>query len=84
MTNNELCVLAFIITFIFIALKFIEAQSFAKNDDEENVKPLKHIFRDSIVVFFSACIGVFANDQISSLSGDGSNITKVFTNTPDF
>jgi len=83
MTNNEICILAFIITFIYIALKFIEAQSFAKNDGE-NVKPLKHIFRDSIVVFFSACIGVFANDQISSLSGNGNVGTKVFTNTPDF
>ena len=65
-------------------MKFIEAQSFAKNDDGENVKPLKHIFRDSIVVFFSACVGVFANDQISSLTSNGSVGTNVFTNTPDF
>ena len=52
--------------------------------NENQVKPLKTIVRDAIVVFFSSCIGIFASEQISELSTDSLNVTKVFTNTPDF
>ena len=49
-------------------------------------KPLKVVFRDGLVVFFSAILGIFSFDQISQLSGNSStsDISKVFTNTPDF
>jgi hypothetical protein len=80
--NSEIFTKSFIITFVYIALKIIEVQMMTSNESE--VKPLKTIVRDAIVVFFSSCIGIFAAEQISELSNDSLNVTKVFTNTPDF
>lgn len=80
--NSEIFTKSFIITFVYVALKIIEIQMM--NSSENEVKPLKTIVRDAIVVFFSACIGIFAAEQISELSTDSLNVTKVFTNTPDF
>jgi len=80
--NSEIFTKSFIITFVYVALKIIEVQMMTSNENE--VKPLKTIVRDAIVVFFSASIGIFAAEQISELSTDSLNVTKVFTNTPDF
>ena len=54
------------------------------SNDNGETKPLKNVVRDAIIVFFSGCIGIFAYEQISELNNDSLNITKVFTNTPDF
>jgi len=80
--TSDIFTKSFIITFVYIALKIVEIQM--NSGENSEAKPLKTVVRDAIVVFFSSCIGIFAYEQISELSSDSLNITKVFTNTPDF
>ena len=69
-----------------IAIIFIIIKSVENNTMDVPRKPLKVLFRDGLIVFFSSIIGIFAFDQISQLSGNSSTseASKVFTNTPDF
>ena len=80
--TSDIFTKSFIITFVYIALKIVEIQM--NSNDNGETKPLKNVVRDAIIVFFSGCIGIFAYEQISELNSESLNITKVFTNTPDF
>lgn len=78
---ENLLIISSVITFIYIVIKSVE-----NNTLDAPKKPLKAIFRDAMIVFFCSCVGIFAYDQISQLSGNSStsDVSKVFTNTPDF
>lgn len=78
---ENLLIVSAVIAIIFIIIKSVE-----NNTMDVPRKPLKVLFRDGLIVFFSSIIGIFAFDQISQLSGNSSTseASKVFTNTPDF
>lgn len=77
---ENLLVVSAVISIIFIIIKSVE-----NNTMDVPKKPLKVLFRDGLIVFFSSLIGIFAFDQISQLTGNHSgDASKVFTNTPDF
>ena len=45
-------------------------------------KPLRELFRDSLVVFLSVVVGLFVLDQFNS--NVGKSVPKVFTDMPNF
>ena len=78
---ENVLIVSSVVSIIYIIIKSVE-----NNTLDVPRKPLKVLFRDGLIVFFSAIIGIFAFDQISQLSGNSSTseASKVFTNTPDF
>jgi hypothetical protein len=76
-------VVAGIISFVFLIVKFIEMRFI----DKEN-KPLKFLIRDSLLVFFSVVSGLFVIDQLKPViqeGGEGSIVNPaVFTDNPGF
>ena len=74
--------IAAIISIIFFIAKFIEMRFVEKES-----KPLKILFRDSLLVYFSVVFGHFVIGQINPMLHGGSNssnVTPVFTDNPGF
>ena len=78
MYNNF--VVAAIISVIFFITKAVE-NKFAS---EENVKPIKFIMRDTLLVYFSVVLGYFVIEQFNNTEKSGGNHTPVFTDNPEF
>ena len=52
---------------------------------EKEAKPLKHLIRDALVVYFSVVAGDFVMNQINPVfEGGGKKLTPVFTDNPGF
>ena len=71
--------LASAVAIIYILFRFIEMRYVMKEN-----KPLKILFRDTLLVYISALIGNFVLNQIVPLQNIMSSDPKVFTNDPDF
>ena len=74
--------IATVISIIFFISKFIEMRFVEKES-----KPLKILFRDSLLVYFCVVFGHFVIGQINPLLHGGSNsqnVTPVFTDNPGF
>lgn len=71
------------IAICYFAMKFLEMRFVLKE-----AKPLKVLFRDSVIVSISSFLGLFILDQIepltSVMSGGGGKAPAVFVNEPDF
>lgn len=78
---DNIFLLAAVISFIYFLTKFIEMRFIVKQN-----KPLKTLFRDSLLAYFSVIIGDFIYTQFIPLSDvmKGGGITEAFTNNPDF
>ena len=68
-----------IVSVVFIILKIIEFRF-------TEMKPIKYLIRDALVVYFSVIIGNFVIDQTFPLAGKliPSSDKFVFTGNPDF
>ena len=71
--------LASAVAIVYILFRFIEMRYVMKEN-----KPLKILFRDTLLVYISALIGNFVLNQIVPLQNIMSGDPKVFTNDPDF
>jgi hypothetical protein len=69
-------IIASVISLIFFILKFIEMKMF-----EKELKPLKYLVRDALLVYFSVLFGNLIISQITPISEPG---TAVFTDNPTF
>tara|TARA_B100000497_G_C7312286_1_gene209899 strand:- start:303 stop:524 length:222 start_codon:yes stop_codon:yes gene_type:complete len=65
-----------IISVIYLIFKIIEMRVIIKEN-----KPLKHLLRDSIIVYFSVIVGNFIFEQIG---GDSKKLPNVFLDGPNF
>jgi hypothetical protein len=76
-------VIAGIISFVFLIIKFIEMRFIDKES-----KPLKLLIRDALLVYFSVVVGLFVIDQLKPVIQDGgeSGVVNpaVFTDNPGF
>jgi hypothetical protein len=79
MTN--IFIVAAIISITFFIAKFLEMRFIEKEN-----KPLKLLFRDTLLVYFSVIIANFIIDQINPIMSGGTKIktTPVFTDNPGF
>jgi hypothetical protein len=76
---DSIFVNAFIISIIFLIVKFLEMRFIDKES-----KPLKLLIRDALVVYISVVAGHFLLKQIHPVIHHGGNAPKVFTDNPDF
>lgn len=73
-------VIAAIVSVIFFIVKFMENKFL----DKDNVKPVKFIVRDTLLVYFSVLCGHFIIQQTNSVAQSGGKHTQVFTDNPEF
>jgi hypothetical protein len=79
-----------IISLIFFIVKFIESRftiTSSNSEEEKELKGLKYIFRDALLVYFSVICGHFIIDQVNILISKESGIInepKVFVGNPEF
>tara|TARA_B100001989_G_C24140228_1_gene269891 strand:- start:104 stop:337 length:234 start_codon:yes stop_codon:yes gene_type:complete len=71
-------IIGVVIAVIFLIFKFIEMKYILKEK-----KPLKTLFRDTVVVYISVVVGYYTLNQISSDIVDNSS-PEVFTGNPGF
>jgi hypothetical protein len=76
---DNIFVISAVISVIFFISKFIEMRFV-----EKEIKPLKLLIRDSLLVYFSVVFGDFIFGQINPVVKGGSAITPAFTDNPGF
>jgi TctA family transporter len=68
-----------IISLIYIIIKFIETKTLLKNND----KTIKHLVKDTIIVYLSSVLGLYVVQQLNP--GTVSTTEPgVFTTNPEF
>lgn len=77
--NNSIFIIAIAISSVYLIFRFIEMRMIIKQN-----KPLKELFRDTLLVYLSVLLGSFILDQISPLKDTLTNSPEVFTNDPSF
>ena len=85
---DNLYISAAIVACIFLLARFIEIRFISKpsidKDGEPEPKPMKNIFRDSIIVFVSYILGHFIMTQFSEPTVILGEKPDVFTGAPGF
>ena len=78
---ENIFIIAGVISVVFLIAKFLEMRFI-----EKEAKPLKHLIRDALVVYFSVVAGDFVMNQINPMIQDGGSIVapQVFTDNPGF
>ena len=76
--SNSIFISALVISIVYIIFKFLEMRLILKE-----TKPLKFMFRDSIIVYFSVLIGNFVMGQMEPLKNMSKQVS-VFTDNPTF
>ena len=72
-------VLALSISIVYGLIKFIEMKFILKEK-----KPLKVLFRDTVIVYLSVLCGIFVIEQVIPIKGNLTEKIGAFTNVPDF
>lgn len=79
---ENIFIIASLISFFYLILKFIEMRFIEKDS-----KPLKVLIKDTLVVYLCVLLGNFIVEQINpSLLGEEATnkVTQVFTDNPGF
>ena len=66
-----------VVAIMYVIFRFIEMRFILKEN-----KPLKVLFRDTIIVYLSTVSGLFVLDQFAT--NVGKSAPKVFTDIPNF
>ncbi len=69
-------IIGLISSIMYLIFKFIEMRFILKEN-----KPLKELFRDTLIVYLSVVSGLFISEQFNSKI---SKVPKVFTDAPNF
>ncbi len=77
--KSSIFVIGIAISSIYLIGKFIEMRFILKEN-----KPLKVLFRDTLLVYVSVILGSFILEQISDGTMSGGSTPQVFTNDPAF
>jgi hypothetical protein len=76
---ENIFIIAGVVSVVFLIAKFLEMRFI-----EKEAKPLKHLIRDALVVYFSVVAGNFVMEQINPVFEGGKKLTPVFTDNPEF
>ena len=77
MENNNIIV-PLAISIVYLLAKFFEMKFVLKE-----LKPMKDIFRDTLIVYISSVLGMYGMEQLDT-SIVASKNASVFTGNPDF
>jgi hypothetical protein len=75
-------IIAAIVSILFFIIKFVEMKYIEKED-----KPLKFLFRDTLIVYFSVFGGLFIFEKVNpfiNVTDAKTGVTQVFTDNPGF
>jgi hypothetical protein len=67
------------IAIVYVLFKIVEMKILEKKQ-----KPLKPVFKDSIIVFISCLFGLFVMDQVNIAPKSNDHSSNVFVDNPDF
>ena len=76
--SSSIFITAIGVSIIYVIFKFIEMRIIVKEN-----KPLKVLFRDTLIVYLSVLLGNFVLTQISP-NIDLNTTPEIFTNDPSF
>jgi hypothetical protein len=76
--DNSIFIQGIIVSSIYLLFRFIEMRFITKE-----TLPLKHLIRDTLVVYVSFISGIFVYSQLEPIKNMASS-PAVFTNNPDF
>lgn len=78
---TSIFIVAAIVSITFLVAKFLEMRFIEKES-----KPLKLLFRDTLLVYFSVIIANFVIEQLNPIikGGTVTKTTPVFTDNPGF
>jgi hypothetical protein len=76
---ENIFIIAGVVSVVFLIAKFLEMRFI-----EKEAKPLKHLIRDALVVYFSVVAGNFVMEQINPVFEGGKKATPVFTDNPGY
>jgi hypothetical protein len=79
---DNIFIISGVVSIIYILFKFVEMRFI----DKEN-KPFKLLVRDALLVYISVICGYFILQQLNPViqsAGEGSVVTPVFTDNPEF
>jgi hypothetical protein len=68
-----------IIAFIYLLMKFVELRI-----TQKEVKPVKELIRDTIIVYLSAMVGLYIINEFMPTTSVVKTVTNVFTDPPGF
>ena len=77
--SNSIFYLAGAISTLYLVVRFLEMRFILKEN-----KPLKHLFRDGLIVYFSSIGAHYILKQIHPISENLTEKVGAFTNPPDF
>ena len=71
--------ISIIIAVCYLAFKIIETKFITKDE-----KPIKMIFRDTLIVYIASLCGFFVFSQVEPITDNIKTTPNVFVNDPDF
>jgi hypothetical protein len=77
--SNSIFYLAGAIAVLYLVVRFLEMRFILKEN-----KPLKHMFRDALIVYFSSIGGYYLLQQFQPITENLNEKVAAFTNPPDF
>jgi len=77
--EQSIFITAGIVSFVYLVIKYLEMKFILKE-----VKPMKLLMRDTIIVYLSVVSGSFIIDQFSGTSTIMKKAPEIFTNEPSF
>ena len=77
--EQSIFITAGIVSFVYLVIKYLEMKFILKE-----VKPMKLLMRDTIIVYLSVVSGSFIIDQFSGASTIMKKTPEIFTNEPAF
>lgn len=77
--SNSIFYLAGSISVLYLVVRFLEMRFIIKEN-----KPLKHMFRDALIVYFSSIGGYYLLQQFQPIAENMNEKVAAFTNPPDF
>jgi hypothetical protein len=77
--EQSIFITAGIVSFVYLVIKYLEMKFILKE-----VRPMKLLMRDTIIVYLSVVSGSFVIDQFSGTSTIMKKAPEIFTNEPAF
>jgi hypothetical protein len=77
--TQSVFITAGMISFVYLIVKYLETKFILKE-----AKPMKILFRDTIIVYLSVVSGIFVIEQFSGVSTTTVKAPEIFTNEPAF
>lgn len=77
--EQSIFITAGMVSFVYLIIKYLEMKFILKE-----VRPMKLLLRDTIIVYLSVVSGSFVVDQFNGTTSIMKKVPEIFTNEPAF